>query len=549
MAITTFFADTRRLLASAALAVASATAGASPEPSSPQYNYLLHCGGCHIEDGSGMTGVVPDLNEHMGFFASFPEGRAYLIRVPGSAHSPLRDEQLAEVLNWMLGTFAAEDSPQPYTADEVTENRRVPMYDAPGTRKELLQRLGGPQASLSGESLEPKAHAPANPEAGQLSSTAASAAPVPLSQQQLQSFGAALFFDTSLSRHENQSCASCHDPARAFSDARPAAVLAGASIGSDDLSVGQRNAPALTYIGFNPALSLNDSHSIVSGSLLTRAIEPAPADAVRGGFFWDGREATLEAQVLTPFINPKEMALADLPELAARVRGNVNYQDYLAGLRDQDAVIARIADALAAYLRSDALNAFDSRYDRYLRGEYQPTREEMIGMGLFFAPGFTSCATCHQSESTGYAERELFTNHRYENIGSPLNKALLSRNELGADYRDTGLAANPAVSAKFAPPELAGRIKVPSLRNVAVTGPYMHNGVFSELSTLMAFYNHFNETGNGGRINPETGEPWAPANYPDSIARHKLESGFPLNPRQIKALTAFLHMLTDARYE
>lgn len=504
-----------------------------------------------------MTGVVPDLNEHMGFFASFPEGRAYLIRVPGSAHSPLRDEQLAEVLNWMLETFAAGDSPQPYTAEEITANRRIPMYDAPGTRKELLQLLDDAQASVSAE--------PAgglSPEAGQLPAidtpspvptaavSASSASPAaPLSAAQLEAFGMALFFDTSLSRHNNQSCASCHDPARAFSDARPAAMMAGASIGSDNLSIGQRNAPALTYIGFTPDLSLNDSHSIVSGSLLTRAVEPAPADSVRGGFFWDGREPTLEAQVLTPFINQKEMALTDLQELVARVGNSAHYQNYLRDARAPEQVLTRVANALAAYLRSDALNSFDSRYDRYLRGEYTPTREEMIGMGLFFAPGFTSCATCHQSEASGYAERELFTNHRYENIGSPLNTVLLSRNGLGADYRDTGLAANPTVAKAFAADELAGRIKVPSLRNVAVTGPYMHNGVFTELSTLMAFYNHFNETGHGGRINPETGEPWAAANVPDSIVRQKLESGFPLNPRQIKALTAFLHMLTDARYE
>jgi len=540
MATTTFCADRalmvkwlvkclRKCLIWIPLAAASAAAGAAsaqPLPSSPQFHYLLHCGGCHIEDGSGMAGVVPDLKVDMGFFALSDEGRSYLVRVPGSAHSPLSDRELADVLNWMLSTFAASASPQPYTEAEVTANRRIPMLDAPAVRKELLQQRSQPQASTI-----------ADPRSAQH----------PLAQQ--EAFGAALFFDTSLSRHNNQSCASCHDPARAFSDARHAAVLAGASIGSDGNSIGQRNAPALTYVAFTPGLSLNDAHTIVSGSTLDTIFRPAPADTVRGGLFWDGREATLEAQVLTPFVDEREMALTDLQELAGRVMNNAYYRDYLGASRDQNEVLAQIASALAAYLRSDALNSFDSRYDRYLRGEIKPTREEMIGMGLFFSPGFTSCATCHQAESVGYAQREVFTNHRYENIGTPINRHLLGQNGLGENFRDAGLANNPIVNTAFEYADLAGRIKVPSLRNIAVTGPYMHNGVFSDLTTLMVFYNHFNQTGNSGLINPETEQPWEPAAYPEGVATQKLLSGFPLSERQLAALTAFLKMLTDQRYE
>jgi cytochrome c peroxidase len=513
------------------LAAASAAAGAAstqtPPPSSPQFHYLLHCGGCHIEDGSGMAGVVPDLKVDMGFFALSEEGRSYLVRVPGSAHSPLSDRELADVLNWMLSTFAASDSPQPYTEAEVTANRRIPMLDAPAVRKELLQQRTQSQTSAIAEPLS----------ASQLSAV------------QQEAFGAALFFDTSLSRHNNQSCASCHDPARAFSDARQVAVLAGASLGSDGHTIGQRNAPALTYVAFTPALSLNDSHSIVSGSTLDTISQRTPADAVRGGLFWDGREATLEAQVLTPFIDEREMALTDLQELAGRVMNNASYRDYLGASRDQNEVLTQIASALAAYLRSDALNSFDSRYDRYLRGEVKPTREEMIGMGLFFSPGFTSCATCHQAESAGYAHREVFTNHRYENIGTPINRHLLGKNGLGENFRDAGLANNPIVNTALEHADLAGRIKVPSLRNIAVTGPYMHNGVFRDLTTLMVFYNHFNQTGNSGLINPETEQPWEPSAYPEGVATQKLLSGFPLSERQLAALTSFLKMLTDQRYE
>jgi cytochrome c peroxidase len=384
------------------------------------------------------------------------------------------------------------------------------MLDSPAVRKELLQQRDHQPlaATFMQTSFEQNAY---------IVPTAQSTT-LQLPLEQLELLGAALFFDTSLSRHQNQSCASCHDPARAFSDPRPAAVLAGVSLGSDGVSLGQRNAPALTYVGYTPALSLNDSHAIMSGSTINPVAASTPADAIRGGFFWDGREATLESQVLTPFVNEKEMALPSLHELAQRIIDNPQYHALIGETVDHAQVLSQVSGALAAYLRSDALNSFDSRYDRYLRGELKPTRQEMIGMGLFFSPGFTSCATCHQSAAVAYSSAEVFSNHRYENIGTPINKALLAQNGMGNEFRDPGLAGNTMVKDTFESVELAGRIKVPSLRNVAVTGPYMHNGVFNDLSTLMVFYNHFNETGNSGLINPETGQPWVPSAFPEGVA-------------------------------
>lgn len=467
-----------------------------------------------------MINVVPDLNDEMGYFASTEAGRAYLVRVPGSAHSPLSDNDLAEVLNWMLRTFAAADSPEPYTEAEVTEARRVRMDDAPAVRKQLLEQRDGPPV-------------PTVPQASAL----------PLTQEQQQAFGEALFFDTSLSRHGNQACASCHDPGRAFADSRSLTIGAGASLGSDGASIGHRNAPALTYIAATPAFTL---HDVTPPSSLA-ITQTKPADTIRGGFFWDGREPTLESQVLTPFINANEMGLHDLQELSDRVAANDHYQMYL-GYQQTD-IIALVADSLAAFLRSDIFNSYDSRYDRFVRGEITATAQETAGMGLFFSPGFTNCSTCHQSATTAYAAKELFTNHRYENVGTPINTLLLSKNGLGPDFRDTGLAMNPALSAEFDPTDINGRVKVSSLRNVAVTAPFMHNGVFADLDTVLRFYNHYNESGNSGQLNPETGQPWATPNYPDSIAHHKLTASFPLSDRQLSALRAFLHMLTDQRYE
>lgn len=502
-----------KLLLCTLLSVASATAVAAK----PSFDYLLHCAGCHLEDGAGMPDqLIPDLTEHVGNFAMMPEGRAYLIRVPGSSQSPLSDADLAVLLNWMVDRFAPEVEAAQFTEEEVTAHRRNRMDNPPAERAVLVEKIAA----------EPKASATEE---------------VELSAVQLEAFGQQLFFDTSLSRHGNQACASCHDPGRAFSDARPAAISAGASLGSDETSLGHRNAPALTYVANTPAFTLQD---------LTRLdADASDVDAIRGGFFWDGREPTLEAQVLTPFVNEREMALENVQELGQRVLDNPLYAEYTAGVTSSDDMLKPIAAALASFLRSDTFHSFNSRYDRYLKGEVEATSAETVGMGLFFSPGFTSCAKCHQSSATDYARGELFTNHRYENIGTPVNVELFQATGFGERFTDVGLGANPQVSASDQDNSVNGRIKVPSLRNVAVTGPYMHNGVFDELSTVMLFYNHFNETGNAGQLNPETGAPWQDANFPDHVVLDKLRSGFPLSPMQIEALTAFLRMLTDQQYE
>ena len=579
-------------------------AAAMASAATPQFNYLLHCGGCHIEDGSGMGDIVPDLNKDMGYFASTAEGRSYLVRVPGAAQSPLSDSDLAELMNWMLRTFSAADAPAPYTEAEITTHRRTPMHDVQRVRKVLLEQrdadsqdsqdsqgskdsqavvsqqlLQSPPRSLAPElqplELQPLELQPLEPQQGEPQQGEPQQGEPqrlePIRAEELLALGEALFFDTSLSRNGNQSCASCHDPGRAFADPRSLTAGAGVSIGSDGLSLGQRNAPSLTYAAASPTLTL-DAPPLPSNPSRP-AFTAKAADSVRGGYFWDGREATLERQVLTPFLNVKEMGLENSQELASLVANNNRYQDYfitaggtslvekrsattstIPGTAkgkelNEAAVLSRIANGLAAYLRSDTFNSYDSRYDRYLRGEITPSLPETIGMGLFFAPGFTNCATCHQSDTSSYSPSEVFTNHRYENIGAPVNQALLARNGLGPDFRDQGLAMNPAADAEFDHADLNGRFKVPGLRNVAVTAPYMHNGVFDELGTVMSFYNHYNQSGSSGLINPETDQPWNLSNNPDGIATQKLAGGFPLSDRQLAALNAFMRMLTDQRYE
>lgn len=125
-------------LAALALALAAPARGETPE-----VNYLLQCQGCHLPDGIGKPGAVPDLKD-LGRFLAVPGGREYLVRVPGSAQSPLSDADLAALLNWMLRRFGpaeVAETLEPYTPEEITALRRPPLADVAATRARLLARL------------------------------------------------------------------------------------------------------------------------------------------------------------------------------------------------------------------------------------------------------------------------------------------------------------------------------------------------------------------------------------------------------------------------
>ena len=96
---------------------------------------------------------------------------------------------------------------------------------------------------------------------------------------------------------------------------------------------------------------------------------------------------------------------------------------------------------------------------------------------------------------------------------------------------------------------MAGKFRVPSLRNVAVTGPYMHNGIFRELRTAILFYNRFTLSNPQSQTNPETGEPWGEPEVRETVDLELLREGQPMAGNHIDALVAFLAALTDQRYE
>lgn len=110
-----------------------------------QFDYMLHCQGCHLPDGRGFPArKVPDLRGHMGKFLMVKGGREFLVQVPGSAQSDLNDTDLARLLNWMLQTFSAEQVPPnytPYTAEEVSHWRQQPLSYVSEIRQQLIEKI------------------------------------------------------------------------------------------------------------------------------------------------------------------------------------------------------------------------------------------------------------------------------------------------------------------------------------------------------------------------------------------------------------------------
>jgi cytochrome c peroxidase len=348
-----------------------------------------------------------------------------------------------------------------------------------------------------------------------------------------EALGKALFFDSNLSANRSESCSSCHSPDQAFTDPRETKAGEAASLGDDGTSIGDRNAPTASYARFAPAFAKG-------------------ADGQwRGGLFHDGRAATLEDQAGGPPLNPAEMGMKSKGDVVARLSENPDYVTaftaiYGAGaLADAEQGYANMTKAIAAFERTTEFSPFDSRYDRALRGEIKLTEEEELGRTLFFSNQFTNCSQCHRLNAFPDGKDETFSNYTFHNIGVPENTALRALN--GAKgTTDLGLYQNTAVNKDES---LKGKFKVPTLRNVAVTGPYMHNGVFKDLRTVMLFYNKYNSTAPRRQIDPETGAAWAPPEVAGTLSLKELESGPALKDREIDALVAFLKALTDKRYE
>ncbi|MEW8086784.1 MAG: cytochrome c peroxidase [Candidatus Thiodiazotropha endolucinida] len=290
--------------------------------------------------------------------------------------------------------------------------------------------------------------------------------------------GKRLFFDTNLSSGSNQSCGTCHDPDNGFADPR-VSVTSPVSEGSVGGEFGDRNAPTAAYASFAPSF----------GEVADQDQTPETNSNYQGGQFLDGRAVDLVEQAKGPFLNPVEMNNTSEAEVVAKVQNSDYSSDFIAvfgmdAFNDTTMAYHNIATAIAAFEASSEVNRFSSKFDAYLMGSYTMTASEQRGFDLFMDAEVTKCANCHTVGDT--PETSLFTNFRYYNIGTPINlnnPAYLADNS----FIDIGLGASSAIAASDRAGE-RGKFKVPTLRNVELTAPYMHNGVYATLEETVLHY-------------------------------------------------------------
>ena len=287
--------------------------------------------------------------------------------------------------------------------------------------------------------------------------------------------GRMLFYDPLLSADNTISCASCHRQELAFTD------------------------------------GLKLSHGI-NGVLAERNAMSLANLLWVNNFFWDGRVKTLETQAVIPAANPHEM---NQPlEIAALKLARVKkYPALFAYVFGNDSITAgRISMALAQFERT--LISANSNYDKYLRNEYTPTASERNGIQLFNTipnpeKGIrgANCGRCHGTAKTMI---ELFHNNGLDSLPKDIGRQQLTGNE--ADH---------------------GRFRVPTLRNITLTAPYMHDGRFNTLEEVV---NHYNEhVINSDILSPQL------QNVSNTIDGKTLA----LTPQEQKDLISFLDMLTD----
>ncbi|SPB13246.1 cytochrome C [Caballeronia novacaledonica] len=128
----------------AAFALVAASQAQAYDEARARQDWVLNCMGCHTADGSGIPGKVPALRESLGHFVSLPDGRRFVMSVPGASNSALSDAELANVLNWLLATMNEHSRPtsfKPYTAEEIAAHRRPALTDVARTRMKLVKEL------------------------------------------------------------------------------------------------------------------------------------------------------------------------------------------------------------------------------------------------------------------------------------------------------------------------------------------------------------------------------------------------------------------------
>jgi len=366
-----------------------------------------------------------------------------------------------------------------------------------------------------------------------------------------QRLGKQLFEDTSLSEPRGEACASCHQPKHAF-QGNAGSRIAAVSAGTRAETFGIRNTPTLMYMAYSPPFGFYKDTD--EGKVVLEA---------KGGQFWDGRATTLVDQVSGPMLNPLEMNNPSVKAIVAKVKASSEADQlkkiYGDGVFEDDArAMAKIATAIVAFETSPRFAPFSSRFDDYLRGKDELNGLEELGFELFKDKDKGNCIACHAGKAASDDPTDwVFTDFTYDNIGVPRNSAIPANAD--PSYSDLGLCRQPGLATRLPKGvelySLCGQFKVPTLRNIAVTGPYFHNGAFESLSDAVKFYasrdtnpENWYPKKSGGAVDKFND---LPAAYKDNVNHDEVPyDRMPgerprLNDKEIDAIVAFLRTLTD----
>ncbi|HEX4403361.1 MAG TPA: cytochrome c peroxidase [Polyangia bacterium] len=356
----------------------------------------------------------------------------------------------------------------------------------------------------------------------------------------LVALGKKIFFDERLSEPPGTSCASCHDPARAFSGRHGSAL--GVPLGSRPAHFARRSTPSVLYMRYVPKFHYFED-------------DEAPAPEPRGGFFWDGRSDSVAELVQQPLFNPNEMNAGTPRRLAAKVvRGPYarEFRGALGAASDDKGVMRGIGVALEAFLTSDEMTPQSSKYDAYVRGEATLTAQEKLGLEVFKDRRRGACSGCHRmAETSTNAAESMFTDYGYDAIAVPRNRELPASRaaasfDLGlCERRDTKV---PSIDAKW-----CSSFRTPSLRNVAVRESFGHNGVFKSLRDVVTFYSRRAVAPDlvypkGQKFDDVPGKYRANVNIYAPIYNRREGAPPPMSDAEIDAVVAFLGTLTDAPF-
>lgn len=286
--------------------------------------------------------------------------------------------------------------------------------------------------------------------------------------EHLVALGRQLFFDKRLSANGTISCASCHVPEKAFADGKPLAT------GVND-QLGTRNTPSLLNAKFNTS------------------------------FFWDGRRDTLENQALDPIFNPREHGIIDVASILNIIQNSSDYKDRFSTAFQQELPeisAKQIAIAIGAFERT--LVAANSPFDRFYFGGDQSALSAAAKRGLKLFQGSAKCVTCHSFDQ----QSALFTDNEFHQLGIGISKISNDLPELTkriVKLKEQNLSLDPTILHEVKLAELGrfavtlrpldiGRFRTPSLRNVALTAPYMHDGSIVSLAEAVELELYYRST-------------------------------------------------------